>query len=49
MSVMVSCRLSTGRQKPLHLPTKTFCTFLQNVLAKNNLSHAYRVRGIRRD
>ena len=33
MSVMVSCRLLTGRQKPLHLPTKCSCTYLQKCFA----------------
>lgn len=30
---MVSCRLLTGRQKPLHLPTKCSCTYLQKRFA----------------
>ena len=30
---MVSCRLTTGRQKPLHLPTKCSCTYLQKRFA----------------
>ena len=33
MSAMVSCRLLTGRQKPLHLPTKCSCTYLQKRFA----------------
>lgn len=33
MSVMVICWLTTGRQKPLHLPTKCSCTNLQKRFA----------------